>query len=63
VTVLDGPGIRLSATEIRARIGRGLSVRYLVPEAVRAYIAEHWLYRPVTDGADPVDRDGGPDAP
>ncbi|MFI5226957.1 MAG: nicotinate-nucleotide adenylyltransferase [Candidatus Limnocylindrales bacterium] len=45
VTVLDGPGIRLSASEIRARAGRGLSVRYLVPEAVRAYIAERRLYR------------------
>jgi ribosome silencing factor RsfS/YbeB/iojap/nicotinate (nicotinamide) nucleotide adenylyltransferase len=46
VTVLDGPRIRLSASEIRARAGRGLSVRYLVPEAVRAYIAERRrLYR------------------
>jgi nicotinate-nucleotide adenylyltransferase len=63
VTVLDGPGIRLSATEIRARIGRGLSVRYLVPEAVRVYIAERRLYRPEIDGADQPDHDGGSDAP
>ena len=63
VTVLDGPGIRLSATEIRARIGRRLSVRYLVPEGVRAYIAERRLYLPPVDEADHIDRDGGPDAP
>ncbi len=60
VTVLDGPGIRLSASEIRARAGRGLSVRYLVPEAVRAYIAERRLYR--SAGPAPVDADR-PDAP
>jgi len=45
VSVLDGPRIRLSATEIRRRAGRGLSVRYLVPDAVAAYIAERRLYR------------------
>jgi nicotinate-nucleotide adenylyltransferase len=45
VLVLDGPRIRLSATEIRARASRGMSVRYLVPDAVAAYIGDHRLYR------------------
>lgn len=58
VTVLDGPRIRLSATEIRRRAGRGLSVRYLVPDAVADYIAGRRLYRSV----DPVAgaHEGGP---
>ncbi len=45
VTLLDGPRIRLSASEVRGRAAAGLSVRYLVPDAVAAYIADHRLYR------------------
>ena len=45
VQLLDGPRLRLSATEIRSRAARGLSVRYLVPDAVAAYIGDHSLYR------------------
>jgi nicotinate-nucleotide adenylyltransferase len=45
VTLLDGPRIRLSASEVRGRAAAGLSVRYLVPDAVAAYIADHSLYR------------------
>jgi nicotinate-nucleotide adenylyltransferase len=52
VALLDGPRIRLSASEVRARAAAGLSVRYLVPDAVAAYIADHRLYR-VADGATP----------
>jgi nicotinate-nucleotide adenylyltransferase len=51
VTVLDGPRVRLSATEIRDRASRGLSVRYLVPDAVAAYIADRRLYRSVKPAA------------
>ena len=36
----------LSATEVRQRVAAGRSVRYLVPEAVAAYIQLHHLYLP-----------------
>lgn len=41
---LDGPRLRLSASEIRARARGGRSIRYLVPDAVAAYIGDHALY-------------------
>ena len=45
VAFMDGPRIRLSASEIRQRAAEGRSVRYLVPDAVAAYIGDHGLYR------------------
>lgn len=45
VTIFQITGVDISATEIRERIRRGLSIRYLVPETVRAYIYRHGLYR------------------
>jgi nicotinate-nucleotide adenylyltransferase len=42
---LDGPRMRLSASEIRTRAAAGRSVRYLVPDAVAAYIGDHALYQ------------------
>ena len=44
IVVLDGPRMRLSASEIRARAAAGRSLRYLVPDAVAAYIGDHGLY-------------------
>ncbi len=41
----DAPLLEISGTEIRARLRTGRSIRYLVPDAVRAYIDEHGLYR------------------
>jgi nicotinate-nucleotide adenylyltransferase len=40
ITALD-----ISAVAIRARLAAGRSIRFLVPPAVEAYIAEHGLYR------------------
>lgn len=45
VTYLDGPRMRLSATELRMRAAAGRTLRYLVPDAVAAYIDDHDLYR------------------
>jgi nicotinate-nucleotide adenylyltransferase len=44
VVFLDGPRLRLSATELRERAAVGRSLRYLVPDAVAAYIDDHALY-------------------
>lgn len=37
--------VDISSTEIRNRIARGLSVRYLVPESACEMISQHRLYR------------------
>lgn len=42
--VIDTLLIDIASTDIRARARRGLSIRYLLPEAVRRYIAERRLY-------------------
>ena len=44
--LLDGPRLGHAATDIRARVAAGRSIRYLVPRAVEAYIRDHQLYRP-----------------
>jgi nicotinate-nucleotide adenylyltransferase len=49
----EGPGafrtltrrVDISATEIRQRVARGQSIRYLVPEPVRSLIDAHHLYQ------------------
>jgi nicotinate-nucleotide adenylyltransferase len=43
--VVATPAIEISAREIRARCLAGKSIRYLVPDAVEAYIDTHGLYR------------------
>jgi nicotinate-nucleotide adenylyltransferase len=42
--VLDAPLLEVSGTDLRARCRRGASIRFLVPEQVRAYIEENSLY-------------------
>lgn len=37
--------VDISATDIRARVAQGRSIRYLVPEPVRALIEQHRLYQ------------------
>jgi len=43
--VVDAPAVEISSTAIRRRVAAGLSIRYLVPDAVAAYIATEGLYR------------------
>jgi len=43
--VVEVPAVDVSATMIRERVRRARSIRYLVPDAVREYIAAHGLYR------------------
>ena len=43
--LVPGPGLAVSATDIRRRVKEGLSIRYLVPETVADYIAKRGLYR------------------
>jgi nicotinate-nucleotide adenylyltransferase len=44
-TWVDMPRLDISATELRQRASAGLSIRYLVPDAVADYVAENHLYR------------------
>jgi len=42
---VEAPRLEISATEIRQRVQRGESIRYLVPQAVEEYIRKHGLYK------------------
>jgi nicotinate-nucleotide adenylyltransferase len=44
ITILDSPIIEISSTEIREMVAEGNSIRYLVIESVREYIAGRKLY-------------------
>jgi nicotinate-nucleotide adenylyltransferase len=45
IHLLEGPGLDVSASEIRTRVASGRAIRYLVPRAVEALIADRHLYR------------------
>jgi nicotinate-nucleotide adenylyltransferase len=45
VEFIDMPAVDVSSTECRQRVRDGQPIRYLVPDAVEAYVREHGLYR------------------
>ena len=45
VVPVEMPGIDISATELRERASKGLSLRYQVPDAVVHYIEQNGLYK------------------
>jgi nicotinate-nucleotide adenylyltransferase len=44
VTFIEMPGLDISATDLRARVRAGRSIRYLVPPPVEAFVRERGLY-------------------
>lgn len=43
--IVEVPLLEISGTEIRDRVRRGLSIRYLVPDPVERYVLRKGLYR------------------
>lgn len=41
---VDVPLVSFSSTDIRRRVAQGLPIKYMVPDAVAAFIKEHHLY-------------------
>ena len=44
LTVLEGPRLEISSSELRRRVAAGRPIRYQTPDAVVEYIAAHNLY-------------------
>jgi nicotinate-nucleotide adenylyltransferase len=44
--VIESPLIHIASRDLRRRVAEGRTIRYLVPRAVEAYIADKHLYRP-----------------
>ncbi|NTV64502.1 MAG: nicotinate (nicotinamide) nucleotide adenylyltransferase [Oscillochloris sp.] len=44
-TLIDGPRLAISSSDLRARLASGRAARYQIPDPVLAYIERHALYR------------------
>lgn len=47
LTLLEGPGMTLSSSELRKRLAQGQPIRYLTPDTVISYIETQKLYNTV----------------
>jgi nicotinate-nucleotide adenylyltransferase len=45
ITVMKIPALAISSTDVRARVAKGQTIRYLVPEGVNSYVQKAGLYR------------------
>ncbi len=45
LTLLEGPQLEVSSSELRQRVAEGRPIRYLTPDPVVAYIDAQGLYR------------------
>jgi len=46
IKIIEVSQIGVSSTDIRMMVANGISIRYLVPDAVVRYVEEHGLYKP-----------------
>lgn len=47
IHLLKVPALGISSTDIRRRVAEGKSIRYLLPECVRLFINENYLYKDI----------------
>jgi nicotinate-nucleotide adenylyltransferase len=49
ISLLEGPRLDISSSDIRSRVSKGKPIRYLVPDGVKEYIEKFQLYMGVND--------------